>query len=85
MPICMGIRKGMTGQDDICSWKGVECVRGWKTKSCKLEDGFPTDELIRKRCPMNAVGVETDFGEGTFEASLNEAQIPASVTVKTYR
>lgn len=27
-------------------------MRGWKTKLCKLEDGFPTDDLIRKRCPM---------------------------------
>lgn len=27
-------------------------MRGWKTKVCELEEGFPTDELIRKQCPM---------------------------------
>ena len=33
----------------------------------------------------DAVAVSSDFEEGTFDAELNEAQIPASVTVKTYR
>ena len=24
-------------------------MRGWKTKLCKLEEGFPVDELIQKK------------------------------------
>lgn len=28
-------------------------MRGWKTKLCKLEEGFPVDELIqKKKCPV---------------------------------
>lgn len=38
-------------------------MRGWKTKVCELEEGFPTDELIRKQCPMFDIGRKESWEE----------------------
>lgn len=69
----------MYDTENSASKTGMDVVRLYvfdhnsKFGNCKFSD-------LKK-----AVHVEADFEEGTFEAELNEAQIPASVTVKTYR